>query len=134
VSTADASTLDATSPTPPVDAGADSDANPDAGDPLQALAECQACLFEDCGPALVSCLGDETCRSIAQCALTSSCLPDLASCAAECILPLDLEPAEALQQLLLLQQLATSCTSCLATCQSAVPSGALPEAGIPGFP
>lgn len=94
----------------------------DAGDP-GALQACQECIFNDCGPALIACLSDETCRTLATCAITSNCLQDPPSCIPLCLQAQDLEPAEIIEQLVMLQQLATSCTGCFDVCQNAVPGG-----------
>lgn len=129
---ADAS-IDATT-----DAGVADAASPaDAGDPLEALLQCQDCIVNGCGPALVACLTDETCRDLATCAITSNCLSDPASCIPLCLTGAGLEPAEIVKQLLLLQQLATQCTGCFETCQEAIPGGGLDgglgDGGL-GFP
>ena len=111
-----------------------SDAGPatDAGNPLEALLQCQDCIVNGCGPALVACLTDETCRELATCAITSNCLDNPVSCIPLCLEGRDLTPAEIGQQLLLLQQLATQCTGCFETCEGALPSGPL-DGGF-GFP
>ena len=118
---------------PPVDASAE-DADADAaGDAGSAIEQCQECIFTDCGPALLECVTDPTCRELATCVLGSGCLDDLQSCVPACLEGANLTPAELIQQLLLLQNLATSCTSCFQTCQGAVPGGAGGDAGLGGF-
>lgn len=128
----DASVLDAT--VPAADAATDAGDAADADDAASPLAQCQSCILDDCGPTLVACLTDPTCRSIATCALTTNCLSDLPSCIPQCITPLGLEPGEVLQEILLLQQLATQCTTCFASCQDALPPGIVPDGGFPGLP
>lgn len=117
---ADAS-VDAAQP-PLIDAGSDASAVDASTDP-DAITQCQTCIFQDCGPALIECLLDETCREIATCVLGNDCLDDLQSCIPLCVDLEDLSPAELLQRLVMLQRIATSCTSCLDTCRDAVPGG-----------
>lgn len=121
-------------PPPVVDAAADAaDAEVDAGEPGASLEQCQECIFNGCGPALLECVLDPTCRELATCVLTSGCLDDLQSCVPTCLDAADLSPAEIIQQLVLLQKLATTCTSCFQTCQDALPGGLGGDGGLGGF-
>lgn len=126
----DASTDAATSSSGASDAATEA-GETDAGNPA-ALEQCQNCIFQDCGPALIECLLDETCRELATCALTNNCLEDLASCVPLCIDSVGSSPGEVIEQLLMLQRIATSCTSCFDICQDAIPGGGLPGGGFPG--
>ncbi len=97
------------------------------------IEQCQECIFAGCGPALIECVVDPTCRELATCVLTSGCLDDLQSCVPACLGEADLTPAEIIQQLVLLQKLATTCTSCFQTCQDALPGGLGGDGGLGGF-
>lgn len=109
---------------PSVDAALDAAAQPladaatDAGLSLPpGIEACASCALDQCGPKLAACYNDDVCRGLLSCAVTSGCLlTDPTSCVPSCIAAADLDIFETLQQALLVSQLVTGCSSCLADC------------------
>ena len=98
--------------TPDPDAGVDV---PDAS--TDAIEQCQSCIFDGCGPALVGCVLDEDCRTLITCVLQSNCLGDLPSCVGQCVS--EVGETDVLADVLKLADIAKQCSECATTCEGA---------------
>lgn len=77
-----------------------------------------------CAPEIEACDADPYCVQLLTCALESGCLASGgSSCVSQCATSLGLTPKEVAQETKLLEQMATSCASCLAECP--MPNGGL---------
>lgn len=114
---ADASRTDDGSSLPP-DATL-TDASVDASFPPlpPAFQQCGTCMQMTCAPEIAACEADPYCTQLIECSITSGCLQsDPSSCVPSCAQSLGLTQKETLQEVKLLQSIATTCASCLAEC------------------